>query len=101
MRAKCGRRKCAAGISDIARSADLPIGGPVTQCRCGRPEAQAQQPPPAGLQAEGSALLPPEAKTENLRDNFAEPQWGHLTFRLVFERTRISLSCPHFPQWNS
>jgi len=50
------------------------------------------------------ASLPPgpaEAKVENFLDNFREPQCGHSEFFQLVERTRISLSRPHFSQWNS
>ena len=42
-----------------------------------------------------------EAKVESFLDNFREPQWGHSEFFQSVERTRISLSRPHFSQWNS
>lgn len=41
------------------------------------------------------------AKVENFLDNFSEPQCGHFVPCQSLERTRISLSCSHLPQWNS
>jgi hypothetical protein len=39
-----------------------------------------------------------EANVENFLDNFFEPQCGHSEFFQSVERTRISLSRPHFSQ---
>jgi hypothetical protein len=46
----------------------------------------------------GPSLLLAGAKEESFFDSFAEPQWGHLVPFHLLERTRISLSCLHFPQ---
>jgi hypothetical protein len=52
----------------------------------------------------GSEAAPPatvDANEENCFVSFVEPQFGHWApFQLV-ERTRISESAPHLPQWNS
>jgi hypothetical protein len=51
---------------------------------------------------EDGLLLPlAEAKVENFLDNFLEPQCGHSEPFQSIVRTRISLSFPHFSQWNS
>ena len=50
---------------------------------------------------EGASPLPPtteEANTENFLVSFAELQCGHFVPSQLLERTRISLSFPHFPQ---
>jgi len=50
------------------------------------------------------ALVAPavaEANVENFFSSFAEPQCGHFVPCQSFERTKISLSRSHFPQWNS
>jgi hypothetical protein len=39
-----------------------------------------------------------EANVENFFDSFFEPQCGHSEFLQFDERTRISLSHPHFSQ---
>jgi hypothetical protein len=39
-----------------------------------------------------------EANVENFFANFLEPQCGHSEFFQSVERTRISLSRPHFSQ---
>jgi hypothetical protein len=53
----------------------------------------------AGVAAEAPAVV--EAKVENFFDNFVEPQCGHFVPSQSLERTRISLSVSHLPQWNS
>jgi hypothetical protein len=53
------------------------------------------------VQAGASSPAPLEAKTENFFESFIEPQLGHLVPFQSFERTRISLSLPHFPHSNS
>jgi len=53
---------------------------------------------------EGASLAAPpaeEAKTESFLVSFVEPQAGHFVPFQSFERTRISLSFPHFSQLNS
>jgi len=52
---------------------------------------------------EGSVAPPPpeDAKTDNFLESFVDPQRGHFVPFQSFERTRISLSESHFPQWNS
>lgn len=63
--------------------------------------AQAQQPPPPPPLSQEEASLPPalaEAKTENFFSSFVEPHCGHLAPFQLLERTRISLSFPHFSQ---
>jgi len=70
------------------------------QCPWQRPP---QQPPPP-LAHIGASFPPPElaeAKTENFLDNFFDPQCGQAVPFQALERTRISLSRSHFPQWNS
>jgi len=42
-----------------------------------------------------------EAKVESLFSSLVEPQWGHFVPAQSLERTRISLSLSHLPQWNS
>ena len=53
----------------------------------------------------GAGLFPlavaDEAKSENFLDSFSEPHCGHLVPFQSLERTRISLSRSHCPQWNS
>jgi hypothetical protein len=44
---------------------------------------------------------PPEANTDIFFVNFLEPHLGQTTLIDLLERTRISLSAPHFPQLNS
>jgi len=39
-----------------------------------------------------------EANMDNFFDSLFEPQCGHWEFFQSLERTRISLSCPHFWQ---
>jgi hypothetical protein len=39
-----------------------------------------------------------DAKVENFFASFVEPQCGHFVPSQLLERTRISLSCSHFPQ---
>ena len=56
-------------------------------------------PPPLPDEEVPPALA--EANVENFLDNFFEPQCGHSEFFQFVERTRISLSRPHFSQWNS
>jgi len=53
------------------------------------------------VQTGASSPLPPEAKTESFFESFVEPQLGHFVPFQSFERTRISLSLPHFPHANS
>jgi hypothetical protein len=55
------------------------------------------------LPAQDSAAASPleDANTENFFDSFAEPQWGHFVPSQLLERTSISLSFSHCPQWNS
>jgi len=52
--------------------------------------ASADSPPP-----------PPEANTDIFFVNFLEPHLGQTTPVDLLERTKISLSAPHFPQLNS
>lgn len=42
-----------------------------------------------------------EANVENFFASLVEPQCGHLVPSHSLERTRISLSRSHLPQWNS
>jgi hypothetical protein len=42
-----------------------------------------------------------EANVESFFVSFVDPHWVHLAPSQWLERTRISLSFPHFPQWNS
>lgn len=52
----------------------------------------------------GAALFTPAvlaAKVEKFLLNFVEPQCGHFVPSQSLERTRISLSRSHLPQWNS
>jgi hypothetical protein len=50
-------------------------------------------------QEAGSAVSPPlEEKTDNFFASFFDPHFGHGVFSQRVERTRISLSAPHFPQ---
>jgi len=47
-----------------------------------------------------AAVLPPallDANVENFFSSFVEPQCGHFVPSQLLERTRISLSFPHFP----
>jgi hypothetical protein len=53
-------------------------------------------PPPVAAMLVEPALA--EAKVENFLDNFLEPQCGHSVPFQSDERTRISLSVPHFSQ---
>jgi len=49
----------------------------------------------------GAALVLPavaEANVENFLSSLLEPQCGHFVPSQLLERTRISLSCSHFPQ---
>jgi hypothetical protein len=46
----------------------------------------------------GSEASPPEAKTESFLVNFFDPHFGQGVRADREERTRISLSAPHFPQ---
>jgi hypothetical protein len=46
-----------------------------------------------------SAVSPPlEEKTDNFFVSFFEPHFGHGVFSQRVERTKTSLSAPHFPQ---
>ena len=58
------------------------------------------QHPPPPLSQDGASLPPEpaEANTENFLDNFFEPQCGHAVPFQSLERTRVSLSRPHFSQ---
>jgi hypothetical protein len=54
------------------------------------------------LHEAGSAeSAPPEANTDIFFVSFFEPHLGQMTVVDLLERTRISLSAPHFPQLNS
>lgn len=55
------------------------------------------------LQEGGSDPSPPpaDAKTESFFFNFFDPHLGQGVPAHLLERTRISLSAPHLPQWNS
>jgi hypothetical protein len=47
----------------------------------------------------GSAVSPPlEEKTDSFFVSFFDPHFGQGVFSHRVERTRISLSAPHFPQ---
>jgi len=75
----------------------------LSQCLCGRPEAQAQHPPPPPplpMPHDPASLAPAEfeANVENFFSSLVEPQWGHLVPAQSLERTSISLSFSHFPQ---
>jgi hypothetical protein len=69
------------------------------QCECGRPVPHIPHEPGVPLH-EGASLAPPveEANTENFLSSFVEPQYGHGVPCQSLERTRSSLSFPHFPQ---
>jgi len=53
------------------------------------------------LPGDGLSPEPAEAKVENFFDSFFEPQCGQAASFQSVDRTRISLSFSHFPQWNS
>jgi hypothetical protein len=57
-----------------------------------------QCPPPPDFPAGALSAAPAAAKVENFLSSFAEPQCGHLVPFQFDERTRISLSRPHFSQ---
>lgn len=70
----------------------------------GPPPQQAPQEPGLPVQDSPSPMLTPppeEAKTDSFFVSLAEPQWGQAVPFQSPERTRISLSFRHFPQWNS
>jgi hypothetical protein len=53
-------------------------------------------------QLEAAALCPfAEANTDSFFVRRVEPHAGHAAPRQREDRTRISLSFPHFAQWNS
>ncbi|MGA2176793.1 MAG: hypothetical protein ABSH38_17590 [Verrucomicrobiota bacterium] len=57
------------------------------------------QEPGLPLQEAGSEESPPvEAKTDSFFVNFFDPHFGQGVPAHRLERTRISLSAPHFPQ---
>jgi hypothetical protein len=70
------------------------------QCECGRPVPHIPQdrglPEQAGASEE--SLAPLEANTDSFFFNRFDPHWGHGVPVHLLERTRISLSAPHFPQ---
>ncbi len=63
-----------------------------------QPPPQQWPPPEDFAGALAVAGVPAAAKVENFLSSFAEPQCGHLVPFQFEERTRISLSFPHFSQ---
>jgi hypothetical protein len=61
------------------------------------PPPQQWPPPPDFLPAELSAA-PAAANVENFLSSLLEPQWGHFVPVHLDERTKTSLSFPHFSQ---
>jgi hypothetical protein len=70
------------------------------QCECGRPVPHIPQERGLPLQAAASEELPPalEANTDSFFVNRLDPHLGQGVPVHLLERTRISLSTPHFPQ---
>jgi len=71
----------------------------VNQCECGAPVPQ--RPHDFGTPEQVGALSCPltdDAKVESLFVNFFEPQLGQGVPCHSLERTKISLSVPHFSQ---
>ena len=62
-----------------------------------------QRPHDLGVPVQDGSLLTPllEAKTESFLFNLVEPQRGQGVPSHFEDRTRTSLSFPHFSQWNS
>jgi len=90
--------KFAATFSTLGRERELKFAAAI-QCPWQWPPQQPPPPPFPDPALAGPALA--GAKTENFLANFAEPQCGQAVPFQSVERTRISLSRPHFSQWNS
>ena len=71
----------------------------MAQCECGRPVPHIPQERGFPLHAAASEDSPPlEANTDNFFVNRFDPHPGQGVPAHLLERTRISLSAPHFPQ---
>jgi hypothetical protein len=71
------------------------------QCEWGRPAGQPQHELELAGQTGPSAhspLLTLDANTESIFDSLADPHLGQVVPSHFVERTRSSLSCPHFSQ---
>jgi hypothetical protein len=88
------------GLRLLAKSAGLCA---LTQCECGRPVPHIPQERGVPVHDGPSLAAPPaeEANTESFLMSLVEPHAGHFVPFQSFERTRISLSFPHFSQLNS
>ena len=90
------------GIGVVLGKAGVASDAVTGQCECGLPVPHMPHEPGLPVQlTSGSPPPPAEAKTESFLTRRVDPQWGHFVPVQSEERTRSSLSCWHFSQWNS